>query len=369
MKKNGILHRKIVMGVELEGYTILKPQFLISRKMAFHRKGIGEKGERFTRDWSIGTEYNSRPFTTIREGLFLLKTGLRKYNTSLYRSQTRSRKGRQIFLVGGWNDRFAGAHIHLSLADRAMKYGEAKKIAAYLHDHLPLLIAVTANSPVWDDTITGLAANRVLRGSKKYFHPIVRDGLTKREFDEITYSHGRVTKPPTLEIRVMDSNIPEFVIAAACIVKALVLAYLRRKKSANVLSHYRYLRSRQDAARKGMQAKLCWNDEWLPAAEYLDRFFWVYRKELKEIHLPYEMITVFRLLKKGINGSQIIREAAQKAYAAHPQTWQKRFAKRYDRAMQQIVSGNSLSEFMQELKVDLPNLSKVWLGRKKMDLL
>ncbi|MFA7000843.1 MAG: hypothetical protein WC352_01675, partial [Candidatus Omnitrophota bacterium] len=362
-------HRKIVMGVELEGYTILKPNYIISRKMAFHRRGTGEKGERFSRDWSIGTEYNSRPFTSIREGFFLLKTGLRKYNTTLYRQKSRSRKGRQLLLVGGWNDRFAGTHIHISLADRSLKFQEARKMAAYLHDHLPLVMAIMANSPVWDDRITSVASNRILKGSKKYFHPILRDGLTKREFDEIIYSHGRVTKPPTLEIRGMDSNLPEFVMAAACILKASLLAYLRRKKAANVLSHYRYLRSRQDAAHKGMRARLCWNDEWLPATEYLDRFFWVHRKELKEMDIPYEILTVFKLLKKGINGGTLVGDAARKAYETHPQTWQKRFAKRYDKAIQLILSGNSLAEFMQEMKLKLPDLAGVWLGRKNMGLL
>ncbi len=298
MKKNTEFHRKIVLGVELEGYTILTPGCVISRKMAFHRKGIGEKGERFSRDWSIGTEYNSRPFSTIREGFFLLKSGLRKYNTALYRSKKHSRKGRQIFLVGGWNDRFAASHIHLSIADRPLSYPEAKKIAAALHDHLPLLIAMTANSPVWGDVITEFASTRVLRGRKKYFHPIVRTGLTKREFDEMVYSRGRKTKPPTLEIRVMDSNIPEFVIAAACVVKACALACLRHKKISNRLTHYQYLKSRQEAARRGMAARLCWNREWISAMDYLDRFVWCYRDELKKMDIPHEIWMVLKLLKK-----------------------------------------------------------------------
>ena len=250
MRKRSSFHRKIVMGVELEGYSILTPEYTVSRKIARHRPGTSEKGERFTRDWSIGTEYNSRPFSTLREGFFLLKTGLRKYNTELYRSKKKSVHGRQIFLVGGWNDRFAGAHIHLSLADRKLKLTEARKIAAYLHDHMPLVIALSANSPVWADKITEYASNRVLKGSKKYFRPILRNGLSIREFDEMTFSKGRVTKPATLEIRMMDSNIPEFVIASACVIKALVLAYLRRKKIANSLTSYRYLRSRTEAARK-----------------------------------------------------------------------------------------------------------------------
>src|SRR3972149_5278405 len=98
VKKN--YHKKIILGVELESYTIDVPANAISRKKAKHRKGIGEKGERFTRDWSIGTEYNSKPFATIREGFFLLKAGLRKYNTRLYRTLSRSKLSRPAFLAG-----------------------------------------------------------------------------------------------------------------------------------------------------------------------------------------------------------------------------------------------------------------------------
>ena len=86
--------RRIVMGVELEAYTIQLPAFEVSRRMAFPRKGVGESGERFGRDDSIGTEYNSRPFVTLREGLFLLKAGLRKYNRALYRSRSPTRASR-----------------------------------------------------------------------------------------------------------------------------------------------------------------------------------------------------------------------------------------------------------------------------------
>jgi gamma-glutamyl:cysteine ligase YbdK (ATP-grasp superfamily) len=339
MKKRGKFHRKVILGIELEGYTILTPQYVVSRKIARHRKGTGEKGERFTRDWSIGTEYNGRPFSTLREGFFLLKTGLRKYNTELYRSKKKSAHGRQIFLVGGWNDRFAGAHIHISLADRKLTLHEAKRIADYLHDHLPLVIAVAANSPVWADKITGFASNRVLKGSKKYFRPIARRGLSSREFDEMTFSRERASKPATLEIRVMDSNIPEFVITSACIIKALVLAYLRRKKITNILTPYRYLRSRTEAARNGMNARLCWNDEWLSAPEYLDRFVWMYRKEIKEMDIPYEIWTSLKMLKKGVGGADMLRNASEKAYKVHPQTWERRFAKRYTRAIQQVLSG------------------------------
>lgn len=360
---------RVVMGVELESYTIQTPTNIISRQRAIHRKGTSEKGERFTRDWTIGTEYNSRPFSTIREGLFLLKTGLRKYNSRLYRSKGASQKGRQIFLVGGWRDRFAGAHIHISVAGRVLSFVEAKKIAARIHDHLPLLIAMGANSPVWADEITPLASNRVLKGSKKYFYPIMRYGLKRKEFDEMTFSRGRKTKPPTLEVRVMDSNIPEFVMAAACVVKACVLAALRNKKITNRLSHYRYLRSRQNAARNGMRAKLCWNGEWMSASDYLDRLVWTFRREFKEMDIPQEIWVVFKLLKRGVNGSHILAQAAMSAHKRHPQTWQRRFAKKYAAAIEELLDGNSITSFMDHLGVEVPALAEVWLGRRRLKLL
>lgn len=362
-------HKKVILGIELEGYTILTPTYTISRKMAFHRKGVAEKGERFAWDSSIGTEYNSRPFSTIREGAFLLKAGLRKYNTSLYRSRKETSKGRQVFLVGGWRDRFAGAHVHVSIEGRKLSRADAHRLAWHLHDHLPLCIAITANSPVWADRLTGFASNRVLKGSKNYFKPITRNGLKSKEFDEMTYSHGRKTKPPTLEVRVMDSNIPEFIIAAACLIKACVLASLRGRKASNCLSHYRYLRGRLDAARHGMKAKLCWNGEWITAPEYLDRFVWVYRRELKEMGIPHEIWETFKFLKKGVNGSFILAEAARKAHKEHPQTWQQRFAKRYTIAINPLFSGNTLREFIQRMKVKVPNTRNTWLGRKGLRLL
>jgi len=368
-KEKTPFHEKIVMGVELEGYTILIPRHEISRKMAFRRKGVGEKGERFTRDWSIGTEYNSRPFSTIREGLFLLKTGLRKYNSRLYRSQSKSNQSRQIFLVGGWRDRFAGTHVHLSVAGHKFSMTETQKLASYIHDHLPLLIAMGANSPVWSDEITENASNRVLKGSKIYFRPITRRGLKCQEFDEMTFNKGRKLKPATLEIRVMDSNIPEYVLATACVIKACSLVWLRRKKPVNQLTHFQYMRSRLEAAKRGMKARLCWNGKWMSAAEYLDRFVWAHRSELKAMDVPQEIWSTLKLLKKGINGSWILHKAASKAYAEHPQTWQKRFAKNYVKAVDHLLSGNSLLSFIKILGLKTPSISNVWLGRERLKLL
>lgn len=361
-------HRRVVMGIELEAYTIQIPEHRISREMAFPRKGLSERGERFGRDWSIGTEYNSRPFTTIREGQFLVKAGLRKYSQHLYRSRSKSRKRRQLLFVGGWRDRYAGAHIHLSIADRKLSKEEARRLAYHLHDLIPLLIAMGTNSPVWGDELTGVASNRILDASRIYFRPIKRTELTSRSMDEMLYSRGRKTKPPTIELRVLDSNIPEYVMAAAVIVKAAALGWLLRKPAANRIRHADYLESREHAARRGMAAGLCWNGAWMPAARALDRFVWTYRDEISCMDIPQEVWLALKLLKQGIGGSTLIERAAQKSMAEHPQTWQKRFAKRYVRAIDELLAGNSVLDFARRLDVDLPDLDDTWLGRKRLKL-
>jgi hypothetical protein len=361
-------HQRVVLGVELEAYTIQIPGFRISRQMAFPRKGVGEKGERFTRDTSIGTEYNSQPFSSIREGLFLLKAGLRKYSLKLYRSTTTPVKGKQLLLVGGWRDRFAGAHLHLSLADRELSKPEAKRLAWHIHDHIPFLVAVGANSPVWADRITEVASNRVDRASQQYFRPIARTELTLRTYDEMLYSRGRKLKPATLEIRVLDSNIPEYVLAAATVVKAVALNWLDRRPAPNRVSKAAYTRSRQDAAARGMRARLCWNGRWVTVPRYLDLLVWSLRHIFAEMDVPEEIWTTFLLLKRRLNGAAVLAQAANLAYAEHPQTWQQRFARRYAEALDHLLSGNSPLDFVKRLRLPLPNLHGVWVGRKNLRL-
>lgn len=366
---NEEFHKRIITGVELESYTIRVPEYQIGRELAFPRKGVGEKGERFGRDDSIGTEYNSRPFSTVREGLFLLKAGLRKYSLGNYRRKSRSRRGRQLLLVGGWRDRFAGTHIHMSVAGEKLTAARARHLSWHLHDHIPLLIAMGANSPVWGDERTDLASNRITKASRIYFRPIRRNELTSRSLDEMLYSRGRKTKPPTVELRVLDSNIPELVMTALCIVKASALAWLAGRKSCNRITAAAYRKSREEAARKGMQAKLCWNGTWMRATAYLDRFVWTRREELASMDIPQEIWTAFKMLKKGYDGSRLLREAAARAHAEHPQTWQRRFAKRYTRALEALLSGNTILAFARELGVELPDLRDTWLGRRKLRLL
>ena len=363
-----ILHRNVVVGLELEAYSIRLPDYTIGRQLVFPRPGTSERGERFARDSTIGTEYNSRPFATIREGFFLLRSGLRKYGSRRYRSRKKRGGNHELLLVGGWTDRFAGAHIHLSLAHRELTKEVAGRLARHLHDHIPFLIALGANSPVWAGRITDVASNRMVRASPKYFRPIARGELYQRMYDEMLFSRARKTKPGTLELRVLDANVPEFVLAATCVMKAAALNWLAGRPATNRTSAADYLKARQDAASRGVRARLCWNGKWVTVPRYLDLFIWEHRHFLDEMDIPDEIWTAVKLIKRRINGSTLVGRAAQLAYEEHPRTWQRHFAKRYAEGLNELLSGNTLFDFADRLGVELPDMDSVWLGRRNLDL-
>lgn len=351
----------ISMGVELETYSIALPEYRICREIQFPRPSSVEEGERFTRDDSIGSEYNSKVFKTIREAFFLLKSGLRKY--SRFKSSGAQNR-HAIFPIGGWTDRFAGTHLHLALGDDKFTFEQARRLSDYLHDHLPFLIALTGNSPVWREKITPHNSNRVLLGSKTYCQVTKRGVLHKRHFREIVFNRGGKKKSPTLEIRICDSVLPEYIAAALCVCLAVAKRWLKRKQPYNHSTHTNYLSARDQAVRFGPRAKLVWTNHWLNVKDYTDLFFRKYAEELDRMDIPDDVIRVFKYLKRGWNQSEIIRKASALCMNKHRPTWQRRFAKRYSNAVQELLDGNSYEQFTRRLGVKLPSVDRVWLGRK-----
>ncbi|MCA9470915.1 MAG: hypothetical protein MRJ96_14790 [Nitrospirales bacterium] len=358
-------HKRIIIGVEIEAYSINVADHKIGRRLSRPRRGMSEDGERFTRDASIGSEYNSRPFQTVREALFLLKAGLRKYLRDLYRSRDEERDYRIPLLVGGWTNRFAGTHLHISLHQKNLTKSLASSLAWHIHDQIPFLIALGANSPIWNRQLTDHASNRILRGSEIHFTTIKKGRIASIPTQELVYSPGRKTKPPTLELRVLDSNIPEYVVTALCCLKAICLRWLRGVRAANTLKHADYLKARLEAASTGVRCRLPWRGDWMAFPEYFDHFLWEHREEFEVMDVPEEIFEVLRLLKRGYNGSRLLHDAALLARTEHPQTWQRRFAKRYRTGLMHLLSGNTFRDFAEELQVALPNTDRVWLGRKR----
>lgn len=350
------------MGVELETYSIALPEYRICRELHFPKRSLVEKGERFTRDVSIGSEYNSKVFNTIREAFFLLKSSLRKYSQFLGPKEKGDRH--VIFPVGGWTDRFAGMHIHLGLGKKGIRYEEAKELAQLLHDHLPFLIALSANSPVWREKITPHASSRLLRGGNTYCKITKRGVLYKHRFREITYNQGGKKKPPTLEIRIFDSSTPEVVAAVLVVCRAVALRWLWRRQSHNHSTHPNYMKAREQAMRRGAKSRLVWTNHWMPASDYVDLFFRKYEDELEKMDIPEEVLRVFKYLKKGWNQAEVIRRASERCWKKHRPTWQRQFATRYAPAIEDLLNGNSFEHFSKRLGIKLPSIKRTWLGRK-----
>ncbi len=355
--------RAISIGIELESYSISIPEYRISRELHFPRRGIAEAGERFTKDVTIGSEYNSRVFYTVREAFFLMKNGLRKYIH--FRSSPKEREYHTLFPVGGWTDRFAGSHIHAALGRKKFDLSRAGRLARRLHDHIPFLIALSGNSPVWRGKINQMNSNRLLRGTKTYCQVTKRETLSKHHYRELSFNAGGKRKPPTLELRVLDSSIPEYIVAAVCIVKAIALRWLERKPTLNQLKHENYLKARDQAVRYGVDAKLFWNHHQVTVSQYVDLFFRKYKEELAQLDISEEIINIFKYLKKGWNQATVIRRAAQKSLWYHRPTWERRFAKRYATAIEKLLDGNSYFDFAKALGVRLPNIERTYLGRKE----
>lgn len=358
-------HRKnsITLGVELEMYSIAVPEYRICRELRFPKKSIVEKGEKFTRDVSIGSEYNSKVFSTIREAFFLLKSGLRKYLQFL---DKQSQDDRFVILpVGGWIDRFAGSHVHLARGKKGIDYKHAKDLAKRLHDHIPFLIALSGNSPVWREKITNLSSNRLLLGSNKYCKITKREMLYKHHYRELTYNKGGKRKPPTLELRVCDSAVPEYLAAVLVICLAVALRWKAKRQSLNRCTHQNYAKGRDNAIRYGTQAKIYWNNHKIKVTDYVDIFFRKYEEELAQMDIPEEVLRIFKYLKKGWNQSEVIRKAVLKCRKKHRPTWQRQFARKYTAAIGELLDGNSFELFARRLGVRLPNIKRTWLGRKE----
>ncbi len=349
--------RETTFGFEFEAYTLSIPDWRICRELLYPRRGTVERGERFTRDVTIGIEYNSKVFRTVREALFLLKTGLRKYIRKHFEKPGRAHYSQSVFLTGGWRDRSAGVHLHIGRHPRPVRYGEAAVAARRIHDHIPFLVALTANSPVWSEQIRRNDSNRLLRRSRLYFKVSRRGRLDRQRYAEMTFNPPHSRKPPTLELRFMDSTLPEFACAALAVVQVL----LRRRETSRI-SHERYLAARESAARRGPEARLFWNHRPVRARDYVDLLFRRYRAEFDALDLPDDVLDVFRLLKRGWNAARILRRACRSLQSRYPRTWQRHLARRYATAIQGLLDGGNLFEFAEHLGVRLPDVRRVWLG-------
>jgi len=340
----------ITIGVEIECYTILTEECKISRRVILPDVKSPEAGERFTVDKSIGSEYVTKPFESLREALQAISSGLAKYAGSSLVSNALP------LPVGGWNDRFAGAHFHIGFKDKGLSREEAGSLANYIHDHIPFIIAVSANSPVWRRRVTGYSSNRLLRGGGKYCIPITKGGLNQNHYREVNFNPENKHKPSTLELRVCDSNIPPYVCAVMTILKILALAWRNGKDACNDLTHEAYLEARAEAARRGAAAKLYWGGNTVTVGEYLTLLLDNYSEEAGVLDIPGDVAEAFSLLEVEWNNAEALRCAAIKLRGRFGRDWERKMAFKLASALKTLLNGGSLREYHEALGLRIPRV-------------
>lgn len=165
-----------------------------------------------------------------------------------------------------------GQHVHVGLddADKAIHVANGMRI------HLPVLLALSANSPFWRADATGLASTRtpIFRAIPRVGIPPTYDDwddyaariafmVESRVIDDYTYLWYDVRPHPnlgTVEIRVMDSQTRvEHTLAFAALIQAMVKELAEHFEAGKRLSKYPHQMIDENkwlAARHGLDGEL-----------------------------------------------------------------------------------------------------------------
>jgi carboxylate-amine ligase len=162
-------------------------------------------------------------------------------------------------------------HVHVGVADAE----NAIRLLNRLRAHLPLLLALSASSPLWRGEVTGLASNRTI-----LFQAFPRTGLPRRFKDyadwvgtvDVLLRSGAIPEPTflwwdvrpqprfgTVEVRIMDAQPRLEATAALCaLVQALASLELEEGYAPSELVHAQeaLAENRFLAARDGVAAAL-----------------------------------------------------------------------------------------------------------------
>jgi carboxylate-amine ligase len=198
-------------------------------------------------------------------------------------------------------------HVGVSSSDRAIR------LLNRLREHLPLLLALSANSPFWQGRPTGFASTRTT-----LFDAFPRSGLPRSFRDyadwvatvERLLRSGAIPDPSflwwdvrlqpsygTVEVRFMDGQTTvEDVAAIAALVQALASVELERRddagpepRSPELIEENRFL-----AARDGMAALLidARSGQRVPAMEQLERILGACRRHARRLRCERELAFV-----------------------------------------------------------------------------
>ncbi|NHI91294.1 MAG: hypothetical protein EAX96_02240 [Candidatus Lokiarchaeota archaeon] len=359
----------LTMGLEIESFSIdLNKMKFVSMAPIYPKDGI-EREEEFKKDMTIGSEFNSPVFTSLNEAFFRLKTALRKYFVNLETDENM-----RIALIGSYDyeNETAGVHYHFAFNKvKGITIEQAKHISPLIHQHIPFIIAITANSPIIRKKMTKIASNRLLNNGMAMFSPLTREDLEEIEltnhFNEINFAKGTEKKPSTLEIRVVDSTIPEYIMAGLFIAYISILGAIKGKKPWKYFKFSRHEKDRINAARRGVKAEIHWNKAKWVIPKYIDAFFNYYRTEVKESNINRDILNVFRLAKSWWNAADIVRESyriIENRYKNKGQDFiNQEFCRKLLEAQRRNLDGDNLISFARHLNVKIPSIENVKLGK------
>ncbi len=165
-----------------------------------------------------------------------------------------------------------GTHVHVGVegADKAIHVANGMRV------HVPLLLALSANSPFWRADSTGLLSTRtpIFRafprvgippayGSFEEYAARVEFMVASRAIEDYTYLWYDVRPHPnfgTVEVRVMDGQTRiEHTLGLAALVQAMVKELCEHYEAGNKLSEYPYEMLDENkwlAARNGLDGEL-----------------------------------------------------------------------------------------------------------------
>jgi carboxylate-amine ligase len=214
-----------------------------------------------------------------------------------------------------------GLHVHVGLDDR----DKAIHVANGMRVHVPILLALSANSPFWRGDRTGLASTRmpIFRAFPRVGIPPYYDGWEDYErrigfmveagvMEDYTWLWYDVRPHPklgTVEIRAMDAQTRvEHTVALAALIQAMVKELAEHWEAGRQLARYPHEMLDENqwlAARHGLGGELIDLPERrpVPARELARRLYDRLREHAQDLGSAGELEGVLDLLERG-NGAQ-----------------------------------------------------------------
>jgi carboxylate-amine ligase len=213
-----------------------------------------------------------------------------------------------------------GIHVHVGIDDP----DKAIHVANGMRVHMPILLALSANSPFWRADVTGLASTRtpIFRAFPRVgIPPTYKDWadyekriefmINARVIEDYTYLWHDVRPHPsfgTVEVRVMDSQTRvEHTLGLAALVQGLVKELCEHFEAGKRLARYPFEMLDENkwlAARHGLDGELVDLPRWdrVPARELAHRLLDRMQDHCQELGSQAELEAVRDLLERG-NGA------------------------------------------------------------------